>query len=268
MPARPVAATMRRMIQTRDITWEPTVPVLIAGAGPAGLMAAIALARSGVETLLVERRRELSSLPRATVISTRSMELLRSFGLEEAVRAGAIEVDWRMWESETLAAAAAGSAVEVGLPTREQSEVVSPMAPECVPQDHLEPVLLDHLRTLDAARVELGTEVIAVDSRADGVARSRCARSRAPGPEYVRARYLVAADGARSTIRAGVGIPIHGPDRLMEGAQVLFRAPLWDVLGEHRYGIYSVTRADAGGVFVPAGRGDRWLYGAALPTRR
>ena len=59
------------------------VPVLVAGAGPAGLAAAAVLARYGVETLLVERRRRPSGLPRATAISTRSMELLRSLGLEE-----------------------------------------------------------------------------------------------------------------------------------------------------------------------------------------
>ena len=63
------------------------VPVVVVGAGPAGLAAAIALARLGVETMLVERRAELSSLPRATAISLRSMELIRSWGVEDAVRA-------------------------------------------------------------------------------------------------------------------------------------------------------------------------------------
>lgn len=64
------------------------LPVLIVGAGPAGLMAAAALARAGIDCLLVERRRELSSLPRATAISTLSMELLSSWGLEVEVRVG------------------------------------------------------------------------------------------------------------------------------------------------------------------------------------
>ncbi|MGZ4617343.1 MAG: FAD-dependent monooxygenase, partial [Frankiaceae bacterium] len=56
------------------------VPVLVIGAGPAGLVAAGTLARLGVPVLIAERRRVLSGLPRATVISTRSMELLRSWG--------------------------------------------------------------------------------------------------------------------------------------------------------------------------------------------
>jgi putative polyketide hydroxylase len=56
------------------------VPVLIAGAGPAGLTTAIALARHGVESMLVERRPVLSGLPRAVSVSTRTMELMRSWG--------------------------------------------------------------------------------------------------------------------------------------------------------------------------------------------
>ena len=85
-------------------------PVLIVGAGPAGLAAAIALGRRGVESLVVDRRLERSSLPRATTISTRSMELIRSWGLEEEVLAGGVEVEWLMWESPTLAGAAGGIA--------------------------------------------------------------------------------------------------------------------------------------------------------------
>jgi 2-polyprenyl-6-methoxyphenol hydroxylase-like FAD-dependent oxidoreductase len=136
------------------------VPVLVVGAGPAGLTAAIALARHGVPTFLVERRRDLSSLPRATVVSTRSMEIFRSWGLEEPIRAGGPDVEWLLWVCETLVDAAAGSGHAVGYPTREQSAVLSPTGPACVPQDHLEPVLLAHLHALPAAKVVLGTEVV------------------------------------------------------------------------------------------------------------
>ena len=63
-------------------TVKGAVDVAIIGAGPAGLTAAITLARYGIDCLVVERRSKLSSLPRATGVSTRSMELMRSFGLE------------------------------------------------------------------------------------------------------------------------------------------------------------------------------------------
>ena len=68
--------------------------MLIVGAGPAGLTTAITLAHHGVASLLVERRSELSGLPRATGASTRTMELVRSWGIEADVRAGEIEAEW------------------------------------------------------------------------------------------------------------------------------------------------------------------------------
>jgi len=237
-----------------------TTPVLIVGAGPAGLMAAVTLARHGVESLLVERRHDLSTLPRATVISTRSMELLRGWGLEDRILAGGVEVEWLGWASETLAQASTGSAFPVGLPTSMQSAALSPTAPACVPQDHLEPVLLDHLRSLGAARVELGTEVMSVDGGRDHV--DAVVRDVESGESRViRAAYVVAADGAHSRVRAALGIPMQGDDELFEAVTALFRAPLWDVLGDRRYGLYSVTNPAANGTFFPAGRDDRWLYG-------
>jgi putative polyketide hydroxylase len=242
-------------MQTRD------VPVLVVGAGPAGLTGAIALAGQGVPTLLVERRRDLSSLPRATVISTRSMEIFRSWGLEERVQAGGVDVEWLLWTCETLAGAAKGSAHAVGYPTREQSAVLSPTGPACVPQDHLEPVLLAHLRSLPAAEVELGAEVVEVAEGPDTV-RVVLRDTETGATRMVDAGYVVAADGAHSAVRRAVGIPMHGPDRLAASSTALFRAPLWDLLGTHRYGIYVVDHAEGQGVFLPAGPGDRWLYGS------
>ena len=237
-----------------------TCPSSSTGAGPAGLTAAISLARLGVETMLVERRPELSSLPRATAVSLRSMELLRLWGLEDAVRAGGVDVEWRGWRSGTLATADRGSAWPVGLPTREQAAVLSPTAPACVPQDHLEPVLLEHLRSLGGTRVHLHTEVVGVEDLHDGV--EVTLRDLATGDlGTVRARYLVAADGAHSRIRAAAGIAMRGPDGLGHVVTALFRAPLWAVLGERRHGIYSVDDPQGAGTFLPAGRGDRWIYG-------
>ena len=94
--------------------------------------------------------------------------------------AGGIEVDWLMWYCETLARADAGRGVEVGLPTRAQAALLSPSAPECVPQDHLERALLAGVRSLGAATVALETEVTALESRPDGVRSRSAARAAQP----------------------------------------------------------------------------------------
>ena len=67
--------------------------MLVVGAGPAGLTAGIMLARYGISVLVVEKRSQISALPRAVAISTRTMEIVRSWGLEQAVRAGAADVE-------------------------------------------------------------------------------------------------------------------------------------------------------------------------------
>ena len=243
------------------------VPVLVAGAGPAGLVAAITLARAGIPCLVVERRREPSRWPRATVVSTGSMELLRSFGLEDAVRARGVDVDWRYWCAETLAGAARGHAMPTGLPSPEQSALISPTAPLCVGQDALEAVLRDHLRTLPSARLQVGSEVAGVDDRPDGVAVAvRDVRTGAQ--RTVHARHLLAADGGRSAVRAALGIAMRGPDDLAERLSVLFHAPLWDLVGEHRHGIYGVERPGEVNVFLPTGPGDRWLFGTTWEPAR
>jgi putative polyketide hydroxylase len=233
--------------------------VLIVGAGPAGLTAAGALARLGIDSLLVERRPEMSSLPRATSVSTRSMELFRSWGLEDEIRAGGVEVEWQLWSCRTLADSAGGMAIPIGLPTREQSAMISPSAPACVPQDHLEPVLLDHLLR-QGGRAQLGVQTTAVETFDDRIVATL--QDVATGEvRRVRARYLIAADGAHSRVRSSLGIAMIGPDRLAEAGSAVFRAPLWELVGDRRYGIYDVTQPEAAGVLLPAGPGDRWLYG-------
>ena len=42
---------------------------------------------------------------------------------------------------------------------------------------------------------------------------------------------------------------------------------MWRLVGEHRYGIYSVEHPEGAGVFLPAGRGDRWGYGLWVDAR-
>src|SRR5687767_9877340 len=109
------------------------IDVLVVGAGPAGLTAAATLRRYGAEVLVVERKQGLSSHPRATVVSTRSMELLRSWGLDDEIRAGGTDVEWQALVTERLVDADRGEVAALGLPTKEQAALISPTAPLCTP---------------------------------------------------------------------------------------------------------------------------------------
>jgi len=241
---------------------DPTsqVPVVIAGTGPAGLVAAVTLARNGVRSLLVERNQGLSPLPRATAVSTRTMELLRSWGVEDEVRAGQLDLSSTgAWAAETLTSPK-GAELPLGVAGIEQAAAASPTTLAAVPQDHLEPVLLGQLQALGLTEIRFGTELTALDQDADGV--TVVLRQRGGGAEQaVRAGYLVGADGAHSAVRRLLGIAMNGPDHLNEQLTVLFEAPLGEVVGDRRHGIYFIQHPEAGGVLVPNGAGDRWLYG-------
>jgi 2-polyprenyl-6-methoxyphenol hydroxylase-like FAD-dependent oxidoreductase len=237
--------------------------VLVVGAGPAGLSTAITLAQYGISTLVVDRRAGPSGLPRATSVSTRTMELIRSWGLEARVRAAGVDVEWRRWTGRRLVGP--GEVAPISFPSREQSEIVSPTGPASVPQDALEPILLEHLRGLPAARVEFGRELTGLRPDAGGV---RAVMQGSNGSTAVQARYLVAADGAHSRARRLLGIPMTGPGRSSSAIATLFRAPLWEHLADRRYQLYSVTEPTAAGVFLPAGPGDRWTYGVEFEHGR
>jgi putative polyketide hydroxylase len=236
--------------------------VVVVGAGPAGLATAVTLGSYGVETLVIDRRLSTSTLPRATVASTGTMELLRRWGLEERAWQRSIEVEWRAWACPTLAAAADGEAVEVGLPTRQQAALVSPTSPVCLAQDELEPILQEHLASFESVRLERAVELVSLKRGSGG---GYVLRLAGPGERrrHVRSRYVIGADGMRSRVRQELGIATEGSEKVAERLATIFRAPVWDLVRERRYGIYFITGEPEGRSFIPAGKPDRWVF--AMP---
>jgi 2-polyprenyl-6-methoxyphenol hydroxylase-like FAD-dependent oxidoreductase len=238
--------------------------VLVAGAGPGGLVAAITLARYGIDVLLIDKRSTPSGLSRALTISTRGMELMRRFGLEEAVRSGAADVKIRAWVTPDLASGE-GTETPLGYPADAEAALASPTRPAWVGQDHHEPIMFGHLRSLPTAGIRLGCELLRVTQDDSGV-RAIVADAGTGAGGHVHALFLIAADGAHSTARERLGISMIGPDDLADYERVEFTAPLWRLAGEHRYGLYVITRPDAAGVLAPRGPGDRWFLARETPV--
>ena len=242
------------------------IPILIVGGGPAGLCTSIALSRFGIRSLLIERHPSTSIHPKATGISTRTMELFRAWGLEGRIREIALDVDFVSSVRDNLAAAEVERR-PLGYPTRDEALAFSPTSPAVLAQDVLEPVLVDHARGYPTADVRFGTELCSLEHTETGV--TAVITDRATGERAeVHARYMIAADGAGSPIRRGLGIGTHGVERIGEYLSILFRADMRRVVGERQCGLYMLQGlgGPAPSVALPTSRdGRRWVL--ATPWR-
>ena len=197
--------------------------------------------------LVVERRAGPSTVPRATGISIHTMEVLRGWGVADAVRAGSIACEPTVTITDRLADPP-HEVVPLAWPSVREILAASPAFPAVVPQDHLEPVLVDEVRRLGGT-VRFGAPLTALRTTADGV-------RAVVGGARVRARFVVGADGPRSTVRTALGIGVERLGVIGEFTLTLFRA---DGMPSRPSALNFVKHPDAEGVLLPLGSG-RWGY--------
>jgi len=183
------------------------VPVLIVGAGAAGIATSALLAKYGVRSLLVEKRREVFIYPKARNLSFRSLEILRGLGLSDEVRAVADGVSG-MVVKPTLNSAEEAPAMDVDAIFAPFSGLSPEPPAQYCPQSKLEPMLLAETRRR-GSEVRYGTELSSFEQDDAGV--TVVVRDRESGEtETVRADYLVAADGVHSPVRDSLGVTTSG----------------------------------------------------------
>lgn len=199
------------------------VSVLVVGGSLIGLTAASLLADQGVRCLVVERHPGTSIHPRLRGVTARSMEIYRSLGLEQSIRdMGDVDKDPGLIVSCDSLADEEFSTMSA--PHEEATTGVSPIEMILVDQDQLEPLLLARAMQL-GAEVRFNTELADFEQDEHGI--GAILRDRTTGAERrVRACYLLAADGACSSIRERLGIARRGPGVLFQRMNLLFQADL------------------------------------------
>src|SRR5262245_26251226 len=136
------------------------LPVVVCGAGPVGLVLALALAAWQVPVLLVERHRSPLPFPRGRAISTRSMEILRQLDLERAVT----EIGLSRSETAYFFAGRSLTAADfgrVGVASVTDAIAVSPTAALACPQDRFEALLRAKIADHPLIDARFGTELSA-----------------------------------------------------------------------------------------------------------
>ncbi|MEU3649021.1 FAD-dependent monooxygenase [Lentzea sp. NPDC034063] len=169
--------------------------VLVAGAGPAGLMVAAELALAGVEVAVVDAAPRRFPHPRGFTLSARSLELLDRRGLAERFLAEGPVVPYGMFLP--------GMGLDFSVMDTDHPYALG------IAQNRVEELLEEWLAEL-GVRVQWGREVVDFSQDPDGV-------DVVVGDERWRVSYLVGCDGSRSVVRKRAGIAFPGVDATSHG---------------------------------------------------
>src|SRR5437762_9427849 len=189
------------------------VPVLIVGAGPAGLALSVALSRYGVGHLVVERHRDTAHTPRAHIINQRTVEIFRHLGISDRFHAVATPQHLmanNLWVT-TLAGLEVARSETWGTSAERAADyrAASPEPMANCPQTVLEPMLLGAARDM-GADIRFGWQFLELEQAGDRV-RSVIEQRDGGSRVIVRSRYVVGADGARSQVLDQAGLTVDGP---------------------------------------------------------
>jgi len=191
--------------------------VFISGCGPCGLMLANELGRRGIRTVLADFKDSTAYNPQANATQARSMEHYRRHGFADEIRAMGMPPDFppdiayftriagyelarfempRAMDAKQVIRGLSGSWSAAELPHR-------------VSQKYVEQILLKHARKYSTNKIHFRTRLASFTDRGTHV---ECVTESADGgPQTTtRAKYLVGADGARSSVRRALNINLSG----------------------------------------------------------
>ncbi len=241
------------------------VDVLIAGAGPVGLAAAIELGRRGIRCLVIERNDRVGYSPRAKTTNVRTREHLRRWGIADTLRAASpiapdhpsdVVFATRMNGPELarFTNALNGSRLRNNLYSEEA---------QWVPQYVLEEVLRQHAMSLPGVQIAFRHELADAKEIGDGATVTVTALETGES-QKIRCRYLIGADGARSRVREIIGAKMLGDAAFARNYSIIFRAP--DLAKRNQHGraiMYWMVNEEAPSVLGPMDQDGLWFFMAA-----
>ena len=223
------------------------VDVLIVGAGPTGLALAAQLAGYGTSFRIIDRRQGPSTQSRALAVQPRTLEALRPFGISAAMASRgtpAHQLKLHLPE-ETVSV----GLFDVGIEDSAHQQLLF------LPQSETEQILLTYLASR-GVRVERGAELLELERLVpdDPFAGMEARVQRQDrGIDRIRARYIVGADGAESTVRRRAGMDFRG-----SGYADTFVLADLEVDGADPGAVHAYPTEDGFMVLFPLGRPASW----------
>jgi 2-polyprenyl-6-methoxyphenol hydroxylase-like FAD-dependent oxidoreductase len=190
-------------------------PVLIVGAGPTGLVLGLELARRGVPFHLVDRHPQPLAWDRATVVKSRSLEVLASMGLADTfVQRGCIIRGVHLFVGQAKVATVRFEGLDSPFPF-----ILG------IPEHETERILTERLQRL-GGQVERGVEFVGLEQGERNV-RARL-RSLDQTERTLEASWVFGADGVHSGVRDAIGDQFDGHDNPTQWGVVDAHLSGWD----------------------------------------
>ncbi|MDZ7809574.1 MAG: FAD-dependent monooxygenase [Arhodomonas sp.] len=176
----------------------PRHAVAIVGAGPVGVTAALALARHGIRSVVLDDKDTVNDGSRAICISRHSLEILQQLGVSERFTDKAL--GWRYGRTYF----GDQQIFRLEMPHSEHERFL-PMYN--LQQQYIERFLIERAQETGLVEMRWHARVAGVEVGDDGVALDV---ETPDGPYRLEADYLLAADGARSVVRRALCLSLHG----------------------------------------------------------
>jgi 2-polyprenyl-6-methoxyphenol hydroxylase-like FAD-dependent oxidoreductase len=197
--------------------------VVIVGGGPVGIALAVELGQRNVSCVVVERHVEVGRIPKGQNLTQRTLEHFYFWNCVAELRAARLLPPGYPIGGVTAYGSLA-SDYWYAPPGLEQVRSYYFQENERLPQYLTEQVLRDRAAKLPSVETRFGWTAKAVEQAVDKVS-VRIAASEWPYDEEVlEAEYVVGCDGARSLVRAALGIEQEGPDYGLKMVLAVFRS--------------------------------------------